>query len=54
MKSFRKAHEGLKVQLAEGVKSYEPNTVYVVFLSLDVIPPTRPVEIVTESRNTTT
>jgi hypothetical protein len=34
METFRKAHAGRKVELAEGVESYEPDTVYVVFLTL--------------------
>ena len=40
MKSFRKAHAGRKVKLAEGVESFKPDTVYVVFLTLDDAPPT--------------
>jgi hypothetical protein len=35
METFRKAHAGQKVELAEGVESYEPDTVYVVFLALE-------------------
>lgn len=35
METFRKAHAGQKVELAEGVESYEPDTVYVVFLTLE-------------------
>lgn len=34
METFRKAHAGRKVELAEGVECYEPDTVYVVFLTL--------------------
>ncbi|MCF7788322.1 MAG: hypothetical protein K9N47_19520 [Prosthecobacter sp.] len=34
METFRKAHAGRKVELAEGVVSYDPDTVYVVFLTL--------------------
>ncbi|WP_395734208.1 hypothetical protein [Prosthecobacter sp.] len=34
METFRKAHAGRKVELAEGVESYEPDTVYVVFLAI--------------------
>lgn len=34
IETFRKAHAGRKVELAEGVESYEPDTVYVVFLTI--------------------
>jgi hypothetical protein len=34
METFRKAHAGLKLELAEGVEIYEPDTVYIVFLTL--------------------
>ena len=35
METFRKAHPGRKVEPAEGVESYEPDTVYIVFLTLE-------------------
>jgi hypothetical protein len=34
METFRKANAGQKVELAEGVENYEPDTVYVVFLTI--------------------
>jgi hypothetical protein len=34
METFRKAHPGHKVQLAEDVTHFQPDTVYVVFLTL--------------------
>ena len=36
METFRGAHPGQKVALAEGVEKFDPDTVYVVFLSIGV------------------